>query len=145
VNDRYLTRLSEIAILEENAYPVIETLFRKGFLLGLLSNGVKRVQERRVELSGLKPFFKHVLTSEEAGVGKPHPVIFRMMLERFGDQIGKAIYIGDSWEVDIIGAENAGLIPIWYHKNELLEPVKKTNVCTFSNWNQFIPLLSEQY
>ncbi|HNT95419.1 MAG TPA: YjjG family noncanonical pyrimidine nucleotidase [Thermotogota bacterium] len=147
INARYLTNLSEIAILEDHAYETLEKLQERGYRMGLLSNGVRRVQERRVALSGLKPFFTHILTSEEVGVGKPHPDMFLSILERFRTSPEESLYIGDSYESDILGAQAVGMETLWYRKDAAGlsgtgEDANKSD--TFSDWRCFSRLLDER-
>ncbi len=145
VNARYLANLSEVAILEDHAYETLEKLQEIGYRMGLLSNGVRGVQERRVAISGLKRFFAHILTSEEVGVGKPHPDMFLSILERFGSSPDESLYVGDSYESDILGAQAVGMETLWYRKTPL-EPFEEggeTNGLegAFSDWRSFFPLL----
>jgi putative hydrolase of the HAD superfamily len=43
------------------------------------------------------------------GVEKPDPRIFRMALERMGIEPEDAVYVGDVYEIDVVGARAAGM------------------------------------
>jgi putative hydrolase of the HAD superfamily len=58
---------------------------------------------------GLGAYLDFVLDSSEVGVEKPDPRIFRLALERSGLGPGQAIYVGDLYSVDVLGARAAGL------------------------------------
>lgn len=58
---------------------------------------------------GLGAYLDFVLDSSEVGVEKPDPRIFRLALERAGLGPGQAIYVGDLYSVDVLGARGAGL------------------------------------
>jgi putative hydrolase of the HAD superfamily len=84
-----------------------------GFELGIISNGDRDQQFRKLESIGLRGRFAHVLTSEEAGVAKPGSEIFHQACRRAGCAPGDSIYVGDRLETDAIGARAAGLHGIW--------------------------------
>lgn len=81
--------------------------------LTIISNGFKEVQYYKFAHSGLANCFAHTLISEEAGVNKPQPEIFRIALEMNGVAADEAVMIGDSYSSDIAGAKNAGIDQIW--------------------------------
>jgi putative hydrolase of the HAD superfamily len=58
---------------------------------------------------GLAPRLDFVLDSSEVGVEKPDPRIFRLALERAGVVADEAVYVGDLYSVDVLGARAAGL------------------------------------
>jgi len=86
--------------------------------LTIVSNGFKEVQYYKFEHSGLADCLRHTLISEEVGINKPQPQIFRIALERNGVQADEAIMIGDSYSSDIAGAKAAGIDQIWIHQGQ---------------------------
>ena len=81
----------------------------KRYPLTIISNGFKEVQYYKFAHSGLAACFTHTLISEEVGINKPQPEIFRIALERNGVTADEAIMIGDSYSSDIAGAKAAGM------------------------------------
>ena len=53
--------------------------------------------------------FEFVIDSGEVGVEKPDPRIFQIALDRMGVTAADALYVGDLYEVDVVGARAAGL------------------------------------
>ena len=101
--------------------------------LTIVSNGFKEVQYYKFEHSGLKDCFAHTIISEEVGVNKPQPEIFRIALELNHITPHEAVMIGDSYSSDIAGAKAAGIDQIWLHEGEATESAtfivpKLTNV-----------------
>lgn len=88
--------------------PALARLRSAGLLLGVVSNSDGRV-EQALAAAGLREFFDVVVDSGLAGVEKPDPRIFRLALEALAVSPDEAIYIGDIYEVDAIGARAAGL------------------------------------
>lgn len=79
-----------------------------GLRLGVVSNSDGRVEEA-LEASGLRGYFDVVVDSTLAGVEKPDPAIFRAALEVLGVRASEALYVGDLYDVDVIGANAAGI------------------------------------
>jgi putative hydrolase of the HAD superfamily len=50
-----------------------------------------------------------VLDSALVGVEKPDPAIFRAALDALGVAPGEALYVGDLYDVDVVGARAAGM------------------------------------
>jgi putative hydrolase of the HAD superfamily len=59
--------------------------------------------------AGLGQLVDEVVTSADAGVAKPDPLIFRAALEAAGCDASEALHVGDSVENDLEGAAAAGV------------------------------------
>jgi putative hydrolase of the HAD superfamily len=94
------------------AYPeaarVCEQLRARGLKLGVVSNGPVTVRDLLAHAK-LLPFFDVVIASQAVGVEKPDPRIFRVALEAMDVRAGEALFVGDLYEVDVLGARSAGL------------------------------------
>jgi putative hydrolase of the HAD superfamily len=92
--------------LFEDALPVLRELRAHGLKLGLVSNTgrdlEKFVAHHRLEVDA-------ALGSRAFGRTKPHPTIFRAVLERLAVEPGDAAMVGDSPEDDVEGALAAGI------------------------------------
>ena len=83
--------------------------------LHLITNGFEKVQLQKIAKSGLQRYFKHIVTSENAGYSKPQKEIFDYALKLSGGTLDNSIFIGDSPEADIQGAINAGMDHVHYN------------------------------
>ena len=79
-----------------------------GLRLGVVSNSDGRV-DQALAAAGLREYFDVVVDSDLAGVEKPDPRIFSFAIEALGLRPDEVLYIGDIYEVDVVGAEAAGL------------------------------------
>jgi FMN hydrolase / 5-amino-6-(5-phospho-D-ribitylamino)uracil phosphatase len=86
--------------------------------IGIVTNGPTEVQRAKLELLGVDRLVDFVLVSEEFGVAKPDPAIFREAL-RFAE-VGpeEAIFVGDSVEFDMAGARAAGIPTVWVNRHQ---------------------------
>ena len=102
-----------------DAVPTLEALRRRGYRLGLVTNGPSGLQRAKLERSGLAPFFEAVAISGELGVGKPEAAIFERALEALGVPPERAVMVGNSLERDVRGAQDAGLKAVWVRRESL--------------------------
>jgi putative hydrolase of the HAD superfamily len=82
-----------------------------GLPLGVVSNSDGRVAEA-LRAAGLDGYFQVVVDSKLAGVEKPDPRIFLPALEALGVAPAEALYVGDVYEVDVVGARRAGMAAV---------------------------------
>lgn len=83
--------------------------------LHLITNGFQEIQHTKLEGSGMEPYFDTLTVSEEVGVKKPNPEIFRFALRKANAKAEESIMIGDEMEVDIDGARAAGIDQIFFN------------------------------
>lgn len=114
MSEFYLHHAPRIVKLEPGATEILEYLAGK-YELHLITNGFAEVQYTKLNEGRLGHFFKHIITSEEAGVKKPDPAIFRLALLRSGAQAHESLMVGDDAEVDIEGARNCGMDQVFYN------------------------------
>lgn len=80
------------------------------------TNGISNTQHRRIDGSGLRPYFQDVFVSEDAGQPKPSPIFFDYCFKRIaGLDLHKTLIIGDSLYSDIKGGIQAGIATCWYN------------------------------
>ena len=58
---------------------------------------------------GLSQWLQVVVTSQETGITKPAPEIFLQAVKRAGVQPQEAIYVGDQYQIDVVGASRVGM------------------------------------
>jgi HAD superfamily hydrolase (TIGR01662 family) len=99
---------------EQDASPALLVLRQQGYRLALISNASDDADVQvLVDKAGIRSFFELILTSAAAGIRKPNPEIFRIVLDRLRVSADRAAMIGDTLGADILGAQNAGLFSIW--------------------------------
>lgn len=79
-----------------------------GIPLAVVSNSDGRVEEA-LRVAGIRDAFDVVIDSAVVGVEKPAPAIFGHALAALGVAAHEAIYVGDIYEIDVVGARAAGL------------------------------------
>lgn len=95
--------------LEPESFSILLYLKSQGYKVGLITNGKQLKQWEKLVRLGVYPFFDDVVTSESVGVEKPDPEIFNIAMERLNITAGTSLMIGNNFDVDIVGACNAGM------------------------------------
>ena len=112
----------ETCVPAANLYATLEALRGAQLRLGLITNGRRSVQGRKVDGLGIRRFLDVVLISESIGVRKPDPRIFAEALAQMGISPASAIYVGDNPEVDVVGARRSGMLAVWKRDPYWAEP-----------------------
>jgi HAD superfamily hydrolase (TIGR01549 family) len=88
-----------------------ETLRRLGrrYRLAVVTNGIDRVQRRRLQAAGLDAAFEVIVTSGGCGYVKPDPRIMHVALGALGVSADEALYVGDDDGTDGAAARGAGM------------------------------------
>ena len=87
-----------------------------GRAVGLSTNGPTDVQREKLDLLGLRAHVDFALISEELGIAKPDPAIFREGLRLARVSAEHALFVGDSPEFDIAGARASGIRSVWVNR-----------------------------
>jgi putative hydrolase of the HAD superfamily len=110
---RFLELLPTRKILFAGAVETLQYLQDKGYQLHLITNGFEETQHCKLRNCGISEFFAEVITSEGSNSMKPKKEIFDYALNKAKALQHQSIMIGDSIEVDIKGAINAGIDQVY--------------------------------
>lgn len=88
---------------------VLDDLRRKEFPMALITNGSGIHQHAKIQSSGLLSYFHTVIVSEDIGIAKPEPMLYRLCAEQLGIPVSDCLFVGDTPESDIAGAAAAGM------------------------------------
>ncbi|MCH7412886.1 YjjG family noncanonical pyrimidine nucleotidase [Belliella sp. R4-6] len=80
----------------------------------IITNGFNESQAKKLNASGLTPYFDLIITSETTGHKKPDARIFQYALDNLGINNEGAIMIGDNPNSDILGAINAKIDQVYF-------------------------------
>jgi putative hydrolase of the HAD superfamily len=81
---------------------------KRRYRLAVISNSDGHMGERLASL-GFGSYFEHVTDSGKVGHEKPAPQIFQAALSAMSVPADRALYLGDIYAVDYLGAEKAGM------------------------------------
>jgi len=107
----YLSTYEASWSLFPDVRPCLDGLSR--YRLGVVTNGQAQQQRLKIERMGLAERFGCVVISGECGCSKPEPAIFLRACRLLDAEPRDAVYVGDQYEVDVVGARAAGLAGVW--------------------------------
>jgi putative hydrolase of the HAD superfamily len=126
MGNRFLELLPTRTILFPDTMDVLTYLTDKGYQLHLITNGFEETQHCKLRNSGIDKYFTHVITSECSNSLKPKKEIFEFAFRRTKASPPSSIMIGDSIEVDIQGAINAGIDQVFVNHLHLQPSIRPT-------------------
>ncbi len=112
LSEGYLDHLARRGDRLPGCRPVLVQL-RRRYRLGVVTNGIDRVQRSRLAIARLAPLFEVVVTSQGSGFAKPDPRILHVALDAFGVSPRHALYVGDDPPTDGEAAAAAGMRFCW--------------------------------
>lgn len=92
----------------------LETLEKAGYVLGIGTDMTVDYQLVKLEKMKMTDYFDFIVSSEEVAAEKPAIKLFRCCAEKAGVPAAECVFIGDSYKKDVLGAQAAGMTPIWY-------------------------------
>jgi HAD superfamily hydrolase (TIGR01549 family) len=95
-------------VVRPGTHEALDRLKSAGLKLGIVSNAEGRV-EADARRFGLAKYFDVIIDSHVVGVEKPNPKIFQIALDALGVPPQQAMYAGDIYSIDMIGARRAGI------------------------------------
>jgi putative hydrolase of the HAD superfamily len=124
---------------------VLESLCDR-YEVALITNtqGQKTAGTHRISLfPELEKFFRVMIVAGENEIPpKPDSEPFRLCLEKLNLAAGQAVYVGDDYRIDVCGARDAGLHPVWlkHHSVRRNWPSVKISVPVITNLKQLLEL-----
>jgi len=88
----------------------------------VVTNNEVAEQEEKVRFLGVGPLLDGLVVSEAVGAAKPDRRIFEAALCTAGARADQSTMLGDSWSSDVLGAEGAGIRPVWFNRFGLPRP-----------------------
>jgi HAD superfamily hydrolase (TIGR01509 family) len=106
--------LSHVAKVAPCAHDLLEDFKRKGLTVGLVSNTFipGQILDRHLDQAGLLELLPVRVYSCDVKWRKPRPEIFRLALRLAGLAPGETLFVGDSPQADIVGANRSGMISV---------------------------------
>jgi putative hydrolase of the HAD superfamily len=113
--DEFITcMLDQSKLLQNSAMAILRELAAsRHYLLGVLNNESRELNEYRFKAFGLREYFDVALTSCYVGLRKPNAAMYQRAIDIVGGPAERILFIDDRPE-NVAGAKSAGLIAIQY-------------------------------
>lgn len=106
----------------DDTLPALKELKNRGLILGLISNVVQDMESTYEDL-GLQSYLAFKVTSSEVGCDKPDPEIFLAALKKAQVKPEEAIYVGDQYNLDVVGARGVGMKAVLIDRNDFFTDI----------------------
>lgn len=119
LSEDYLSICPKKTAVFPNTLEVLKALKEKHSIY-LVTNGFCEVQKIKIQHSGIAPFIDGMITSDDVGVKKPHPKIFKYAMQQASiTKANEVLFIGDDLHADMMGADYLGMHTLHFtaHKN----------------------------
>jgi len=112
--ETYLAEQQKITLFTE-IKELLDVLSNQAKQLAVLTNGDEDHQSMKIKQLNLEKWIpkEHIFISGSIGHAKPKFEVFDYIKEKLQLDKTKTVYIGDSFENDIVGAKQAGWHAIW--------------------------------
>jgi HAD superfamily hydrolase (TIGR01549 family)/HAD superfamily hydrolase (TIGR01509 family) len=90
----------------------LKSIKENNIKIGIVSDLVAHIQIKKLRKLGITEHIDFIVTSEEAGVEKPHPALFLLALKKANCLPEEAVMVGDSIKKDIEGALYLNIRPV---------------------------------
>lgn len=108
----------ELSTVYPGAQEVLSRIQSRGIKMGVLSNSFEGHAEVILEKLELRQYFDVVIDCGVVSSFKPMPQPFEKVLEILDVDASKALYVGDEYYADIVGAKSAGMSAVWINNRE---------------------------
>jgi len=89
----------------------------------IITNGIRKTQIKRLQMSGLYDYFSYVFDSQTIGYQKPDRNFFNHVINCIDDNnLNEMLIIGDSLNTDILGGINMGIDTCWFNPSNSAPP-----------------------
>ncbi len=102
--------------------PLLEHLRGLKLGIGVVTNHLSAEQRDKLRDCALDSYVDVMVTSEDVGLPKPDPAMFRAVLAALDCGVEDVVMIGDSWQSDVLGATALGMRALWLNRYALRCP-----------------------
>ncbi|WP_457556607.1 TIGR02253 family HAD-type hydrolase [Candidatus Harpocratesius sp.] len=100
----------------------LQKLREKNIRTAIITDGSPKKQYEKILRLKLENLVDEIVISDEVAVRKPHPLLFKLFLNKFHLQPNEVIYIGDRIDKDIKPAKKVGIITVLIHRGTKYDP-----------------------
>ena len=106
----------------EDVIPVINNLKKSGYKLGIITDGYKETQLRKIDVLKCYDLFDEIIVTDELGreYWKPHEKPYKLMAEKMSVNLKSMIYVGDNVNKDFVTANKLGIRTIHIERKNIV-------------------------
>lgn len=90
-------------------------LLKEQYALAVLSNGSPKMLRAGLERTGLKPYFRWVISVDEVKLYKPSPKVYQLAPRKMKMKKSEILFVSSN-SFDVIGAKSFGFMVCWINR-----------------------------
>ncbi len=141
----YWDTLLKVSGPEPGAVACMQELKSMGIRIGIGTDMTAMMQYEKLSAFGFAPYISHIVTSQEAGVEKPHPEFMKLCIKKAEARPEECVFVGDNLKKDACGASACGMHGVWYNPkgNKLPEDSEqlKGTFREIRHFNELVPYI----
>lgn len=110
--------------MHQEVRKTLDYLKAKKIPVGIITNGPTDHQYKKIKQLRLEDWVPsdHIIISQATGFQKPEVDIFRLAEKNFQLDPAHTLYVGDSFDNDVVGAKDSGWHALWFNHRERAIP-----------------------
>jgi HAD superfamily hydrolase (TIGR01662 family) len=128
------------SVVPDEVRETLAQLKEEGYLMAVLSNRDKPFIDV-LENHKISEFFDFSMAGGEVNSYKPEPGLFEHALKRSKLTAQEAMYVGDNYFADIVGARRAGLVPVLFDPDGIFPEADCTIIRSFTELNSIVKVI----
>ena len=141
--DDFNTRFGKRVVMLEGSVETLRELKRRGYLLGMVTNGNSLLQNTKLDSAGIRDLFDMAVVSDDIGIWKPDKGIFEYAMRMLAVTPDQSLFVGDHPVNDIQGALGAGMQAVWVDYGSFAGQATP-GVPAIKNVRELLSLLNEE-
>lgn len=126
--DAHMESLAGSMVFPDDYRGILDHYKQTGYGMSVVSNfDHAPTAYKLLDINDITHYFDKIFISDEIGWRKPHPEIFRHVLNTLERDAAETVLVGDDYKADIIGASNMGIDTVYIDR-------KKSGYATVFNY-----------
>ncbi|MDO4198278.1 MAG: HAD family hydrolase [Erysipelotrichaceae bacterium] len=139
----YYQYMYKYCVVKNETHEVLKKLRDSGkYKMAIISNGNSKSQHDKIDYVDVAKYFDVVMVGGDIDIQKPDRRVFDYVTDKLGVRNEECIFVGDVFSTDILGAYNAGMIPVWM-KTDPEKPHDFYDGYIIDNLNQLFEILEK--
>jgi putative hydrolase of the HAD superfamily len=128
------------SIIPDEVRETLVQLKQSGYIMAVLSNRDKPFVDV-LQSHRIIDFFEFSIAGGEVNSYKPDTGLFEEALKRVDVRAQEAIYVGDNYFADVVGARRAGLTPVLFDPDGIFPEADCTTIHSFRELNSILKVI----